>query len=125
MGTVLLWNFAHRKFFSGSGIPLGLGNNEPQKPLIGPGRVSEWLIKGRMPVAGKLQALVERHYGAFYRLKPEKTLKIGGKTFTITGVVDIQKGRQIASANFYLDINETRRLIKMESGRINQLFLRV
>ncbi len=125
MGTVLLWNFAPGKFFSVSGIPLGPGNNEPQKSLIGPGRVSEWLIKGRMPVAGKHEALVERHYGAFYHLKPGKTLEIGGETFTITGVVDIQKGSQIASANFYLDINETRRLVKMESGRVNQLFLRV
>lgn len=125
MGTVLLWNFAPRKFFSVSGIPLGPGNNEPQKSLIGPGRVSEWLIKGRMPVAGKHEALVERHYGAFYRLKPGKTLEIGGETFTITGVVDIQKGSQIASANFYLDINETRRLVKMESGQVNQLFRRV
>ena len=60
-----------------------------------------------MPVAGKHEALVERHFGAFFRLKPGKTLKIGGETFTITGVVDIQKGSQIASANFYLDINET------------------
>ena len=125
MGTVLLWNFAPRKFFSVSGIPLGPGNNEPQKSLIGPGRVSEWLIKGRMPVAGKHEALVERHYGAFYRLKPGKTLEIDGETFTITGVVDIQKGSQIASANFYLDINETRRLVKMESGQVNQLFRRV
>ena len=52
-------------------------------------------------------------------------MEIGGETFTITGVVDIQKGSQLASANFYLYINETRRLVKMESGRVNQLFLLV
>ena len=130
MGTVLLWNFAPGKFFSVSGIPLQSGienENESKNPqnLIGPARVKEWLIKGRMPKAGKYEALVERHYGAFYGLKPGKIINIGSTTFTIRGIVDIQQGSQIASANFFLDINEARRLVKMEEGHVNQLFLRV
>jgi ABC-type antimicrobial peptide transport system permease subunit len=130
MGTVLLWNFAPGKFFSVSGIPLksGIENGNETKiqvNLIGPARVKEWLIKGRMPKPGKYEALVERHYGAFYSLKPGKTINIGNTIFTISGIVDIQKGSQIASANFYLDINEARRLVKMEDGHVNQLFLRV
>ena len=65
MGTVLLWNLAPGKFFSVSGIPLKSGienENENPKNLIGPARVKEWLTKGRMPKAGKYEALVERHY---------------------------------------------------------------
>ena len=76
-----------------------------------------------MPKAGKYEALVEHHYGAFYGLKPRKIINIGSTTFTIRGIVDIQQGSQIASANFYLDINEARRLLKMEEGHVNQLFL--
>ena len=130
MGTVLLWNFSPGKFFSVSGIPLQSAienENETTNPenLIGPAIVKEWLIKGRMPKAGKYEALVERHYGAFYNLKPGKTIAIGSATFTITGIVDIQKGSQIASAKFFLDINEARQLVKMEDGHVNQLFLRV
>lgn len=120
LGSVLLWNFAPGKFFSVSGIPL-----DTEISAIGPGRVREWLIKGRMPQAGKHEVLVERHYGAFYRLKPGKTLEVGSETFTITGVVDIQKGSQVAAANFYLDIDEARELAGLEAGSINQLFLRV
>ncbi len=130
MGTVLLWNFSPGKFFSVSGIPLQSAienENETTNPenLIGPAIVKEWLIKGRMPKAGKYETLVERHYGAFYNLKPGKTIAIGSATFTITGIVDIQKGSQIASAKFFLDINEARQLVKMEDGHVNQLFLRV
>ena len=39
--------------------------------------------------------------------------------------MDIQQGSQIASANFYLDINEARRLVNMKDGHVNQLFMRV
>ena len=128
MGTVLLWNFTPGKFFSVSGIPLKSGienENENPKNLIGPARVKEWLIKGRMPKAGKNEALVERHYGAFYSLKPGKTINIASTIFTISGIVDIQQGSQIASANFYLDINEAWRLVNMKDGHVNQLFMRV
>ena len=60
MGTVLLWNIAPRNFFSVSGIPLqsGIENENESKNLenlIGPVRVKEWLIKGRMPKAGKYE----------------------------------------------------------------------
>jgi hypothetical protein len=73
LGTVLIWKFAPRKFFSVSGIPLqsGIENENESKNLenmIGPARFKEWLIKGRMPKAGKYEALVERYYGAFYGL---------------------------------------------------------
>lgn len=120
MGSVLLWHFAPGKFFSVSGVPLNA-----KTEAIGPGRVGEWLIKGRMPAEGAHEAVVERHYGAFYRLKPGTQIDIGSAQFTITGVVDIQQGSQIAASNFYIDINEARDLVDMEKGSVNQLFLRV
>jgi hypothetical protein len=95
LGKVLLSNFAPGKFFSVSGIPLQSGiENERKNPknLLGHARVKEWMIKGRMPKAGKYEALVERHYGAFYGLKPGKSINIGSTTFTIRGIVDIQQG---------------------------------
>ena len=60
LGTVLLWNLAPGKVFSVSGIPLqsGIENENESKNLenlIGPVRVKEWLIKGRMPKAGKYE----------------------------------------------------------------------
>ena len=69
--------------------------------------------------------MVERHYCTFYGLKPGKTINIGSTTFTISGIVDIQEGNQIVSANFYLNFNETQRQVRMNDGLVNQLFLRV
>lgn len=119
-GFVLLWNFGAGRFYSISGISL-----DPGAPALGPGRAREWLISGRLPAMGSPEILVERHYGAFYRLDPGRTVEIGGKTFTIVGVIDIKEGSQIASSNFYLDIDEARSLAKLPSGLVNQVFLKV
>jgi putative ABC transport system permease protein len=119
-GFVLLWNLGAGSFYSISGIPL-----EPGASALGPGRVREWLMNGRLPAAGAPEILVERHYGAFYRLDPGRSVEIGGKTFTIVGVIDIKEGSQIASSNFYMDIDEARSLAKLPTGLVNQVFLKV
>lgn len=119
-GFVLLWNLGAGRFYSMSGIPLAR-----DAPALGPGRAREWLINGRLPAPGAREMLVERHYGAFYRLKPGSAVDIGGTTFTVVGVVDIREGSQIASSNFYMDIDEARALAKLPSGLVNQVFLKV
>jgi putative ABC transport system permease protein len=102
-GFVLLWNFGAGRFYSISGIPM-----DPKAPALGPARVREWLIKGRLPASGSDEILVERHYGAFFRLDPGSTVDFGGKPFTVVGVVDIKEGSQIAASNFYMDIDQAR-----------------
>jgi putative ABC transport system permease protein len=119
-GFVLLWNLGAGRFYSISGIPLG-----EKAPALGPGRVREWLIGGRLPSAGKAELLVERHYGAFYRLQPGSSFDIAGKPFTIVGVVDIKEGSQIVASNFYMDIDESRVLAGLPEGLVNQVFLKV
>jgi len=119
-GFVLLWNLGSGRFYSISGIPLG-----ENAAALGPGRVREWLIKGRLPVAGKAEVLVERHYGAFYRLDPGSSFDIAGKPFAVVGVVDIKEGSQIVASNFYLDIDEARVLADLPKGLVNQVFLKV
>ena len=119
-GFVLLWNLGAGRFYSISGIPLA-----NDAPALGPGRVREWLYAGRLPVAGKSELLVERHYGAFYRLQPGSSFEIGGKPFSIVGVVEIKEGSQIAASNFYMDIDEARALANLPAGLVNQVFLKV
>lgn len=119
-GFVLLWNFGKGRFFSISGIALG-----PHTAPLGPGRVRDWLIQGRLPEPGTREVLVERHFGAFYRLKPGKTVEIGGESFTVTGVVDIQQGSQIVASNFYMDIDQARRLGRLPPHLVNQVFLKL
>ena len=119
-GFVLLWNLGGGRFYSISGIPL-----DANAPALGPGRAREWLIAGRLPAPGQAELLVERHYGAFYRLAPGSAFEISGKPFTIVGVVDIKEGSQIAASNFYMDIGEARALAALPAGLVNQVFLKV
>ncbi len=119
-GFVLLWNLGKGTFFSISGVPLG-----PDAPRLGPGKVPDWLIEGRIPVPGMPEVLVERHYGAFYRLKPGARVEIGGDSFTVVGVVDIKEGSQIVASNFYLDIGQARRIAGLPPHLVNQAFLKL
>ena len=119
-GFVLLWNLGKGSFVSISGIPL-----EPNAPALGPGKVRNWLFQGRFPAPGSHEVLVERHYGAFYRLTPGKTVNIGGETFTVVGVVDTKEGSQIVASNFYMDINEARKLAGLPPELVNQVFLKL
>jgi putative ABC transport system permease protein len=119
-GFVLLWNLGGGRFYSISGLPLG-----ENALALGPGRVREWLINGRLPSAGKAEILVERHYGAFYRLQPGSTFDIAGKPFVVVGVVEIKEGSQIVASNFYMGIDEARALAGLPEGLVNQVFLKV
>lgn len=119
-GFVLLWNFGAGRFYTLTGIPL-----VTDKAPLGPGRASEWLLKGRMPAPGAAEILVERHYGAFYRLDPGASVDIGDRKYTVVGIVDIKQGSQIASSNFYLDIDQARALAQLPADAVNQVFLKV
>ncbi len=119
-GFVLLWNLGKGSFISVTGIELA-----PNAPALGPGRVRDWLYQGRLPTPGTREILVERHYGAFYRLAPGSTVDIGGEQFIVVGVVDIEQGSQIVSSNFYMDINEARQLAGLPPSLVNQVFLKL
>lgn len=119
-GFVLLWNLGKGSFISISGIPL-----TPGAPALGPGKVRDWLYQGRLPTPGTREVLVERHYGAFYRLTPGSKIDFSGEQFTVVGVVDIEQGSQIVASNFYMDIDEARRLANLPPDLVNQVFLKV
>lgn len=119
-GFVLLWNFGVGRFFSISGIPL-----DKDAARLGPGLVVEWLFKGRLPKPGTKEVLVERHYGAFFKLDPGTSVDIGGAPFQVVGIVDLKQGSQIAASNFYMDVDVARDLIHAPPGLVNQAFLKV
>lgn len=119
-GFVLLWNLGAGRFFSISGLDFNAA-----APLLGPARAREWLFKGRLPAKGKREVLVERHYGAFYRYKPGRKIKLAGQTFTISGVVDIPGAGRITASNFYMDITQARQLANLPDDLVNQVFLKV
>jgi putative ABC transport system permease protein len=119
-GFVLLWNLGAGRFYSITGVPF-----DANAPALGPGRVREWLYQGRLPTKGATEILVERHYGAFYRLDLGRSVDIGGKTYMVVGIIETREGSQIASSNFYMDIDEARALASLPAGLVNQVFLKV
>ena len=94
-------------------------------PALGPGKIRNWLIAGRLPNPGTREVLVERHYGAFFQLNPGSSVGIGGEQYAVTGVVDIQEGSQIVASNFYMDIDVARRLADLPPDLVNQVFLKL
>lgn len=119
-GFVLLWNLGQGRFYSISGLDL-----DAKPPYLGPAKIRDWMFKGRMPKPGSHEVVVERHYGAFYRIKPGSTVTFDGQDFTVTGIVDIQGGGQFVASNFYMDINEARALADLPDDAVNQTFLKV
>ena len=55
-GYLLLWNLGKGRFISISGVSLN-----PDAPALGPGKIRNWLIAGRLPLSGAREVLVERH----------------------------------------------------------------
>ena len=45
--------------------------------------------------------------------------------YAVTGVVDILEGSQIVASNFYMDIDEARRLANLPANLVNQVFLKL
>ena len=119
-GFVLLWNMGKGRFISITGVPLAA-----DAPALGPGKIRNWLIQGRLPTPSTREVLVERHYGAFFRLAPGSSVEIGGQQYAVTGVVDILEGSQILASNFYMDIDEARRLGSLPANLVNQVFLKL
>lgn len=117
---VQLWNFGVGRFYTLGGIPL-----DPGSPAVGPGKVRDWVVSGRLPHAGGAEVMVERHYAAFYGLTPGTPLDLGGDSFTVVGIVDIKNGSQITASNIYLDIGIARRLGGLRDDEANQLFIKV
>ena len=117
---MLLWNLGKGRFISITGIPLAA-----DAPALGPGKVRNWLIRAGCRTPGTREVLVERHYGAFFRLAPGSSVDIGGEQFTVVGVVDIQEGSQIVASNFYMDIDEARQLANLPPNLVNQVFLKL
>ena len=119
-GFVLLWNLGRGRFYTISGLDLAAG-----PPYLGPAKIRDWMFKGRIARPASHEVVVERHYGAFYRIKPGARITFNGQEFTVTGVVDIQGGGQFVASNFYMDINEARALAGLPQDAVNQVFLKV
>jgi putative ABC transport system permease protein len=115
--ALLLWEFLPKGFRTVMGIDLF-------QPDLGPVRFDEWISQGRsLENAG--EALVEKHFANFSRLKIGDALEIGDKTFSVVGLLEIKEGVQISAANIYLSLPDAQTLLPAETKPVNIMYLRL
>ena len=115
--SLLLWEFGAGGFRTIMGVDLS-------QPSLGPIKVKEWLKEGRFP-RKEGEVVLEKHYAKFHRIKLGDKTRIGGRDFTVVGLLEIKEGSQIASANIYLPLAEARKLMGEEFNGVNVVYLRL
>ncbi len=115
--SLLLWEFDQGGFRTIMGVDLS-------QPSLGPVKVKEWLDEGRFP-RKEGEVVLEKHYAKFHRTKLGDTMKIGGRDFTVVGLLEIREGAQIASANIYLPLDDARKLLGKAPDSVNVVYLRL
>jgi ABC-type lipoprotein release transport system permease subunit len=115
--SLLLWEFDKSGFRSIMGV-------DASQPSLGPVRVKEWIKEGRFPQQ-QGEILIEKHYAKFIHKKVGDILEIGGKAYSVVGLLEIKEGAQIASANVYLPLVDAQSLMGEGPGGVNVIFVRL
>jgi len=115
--ALLLWEFDQGGFRTIMGVDLS-------RPSLGPVKVKEWLKDGRFP-RKQGEVVLEKHYAKFHHTKLGDGMRIGGRNFTVVGLLEIKEGSQIASANIYLPLADAQNLFDEASNAINVVYLRL
>jgi putative ABC transport system permease protein len=115
--SLLLWEFDQRGFRTIMGVDLS-------QPSLGPVKVKEWLQEGRFPQKDG-EVVLEKHYARFHHTKIGNKMRIGGRDFTVVGLLEIKEGSQIASANIYLPLADAQKLFGEASKAVNVVYLRL
>lgn len=115
--ALLLWEFAPKGFRTIMGVDVG-------QPSLGAVRVKEWLKEGRFPQNHDEIAL-EKHFAKFQTAAIGKQFQIGEKSFTVTGLVEINEGPQVAAANIYIPLDAARDLFKGKPDSVNLFYLKL
>jgi putative ABC transport system permease protein len=115
--SLLLWELDRGGFKTIMGVELS-------QPSLGPIKVKEWLKSGRFPQQ-EGEVVLEKHYAKFHHTGLGGTMAIGGRSFTVVGLLEIKEGAQIASANIYLPLADAQKLFSGEAKGINLVYLRL
>jgi len=118
-GALLLWDFGATNYQTVLGVDVN-------QQAVGPAKAREWVVTGRFLQANDTHmAVMDKHFAAFYSLKPGNEITISGETFQIVGIVEVQEGNQAAAANFYVPLADAQMLAHVSSDAINQIYVRV
>jgi len=102
--AVLMWVFDKDQFT----MVLGL---DPTNPL-GPGKLRNFVTKGRFLEGNAPQALVDVTYARDRHIDVGGMVTILGRAYPVVGLVDASRASKIAVANVYLPLSEAQSLAK-------------
>lgn len=112
-----LWEFAVGGFRSVMGVDLS-------HPGLGPVRFQEWIVRGR-PLERSGEILLERHFAKFQHVDAGGTMEIGGRTFSVAGLLEIREGAQVSAANAYMSLEDAQALLPGAGNPANIVYLRL
>lgn len=126
-GGLLLWDFGANSYQTLLGVNVTqIARTEPVEVGTGPTQAVDWIVNGRFFQQDETGVVVvDRHYAAFFGLGPGKTVEIGERPFTVTGIIEVPGSNQAAAANFYLPLADAQTLAGLSGDQINQIYVRV
>ncbi len=123
-GGLLLWDFGANSYQTVLGIDVT--DASAGSATVGPAQAADWIVNGRFFTADETDVIVvDRHYAAFFGLKPGEEIEVGRRPFTVIGIIEVPGGKQAAAANFYLPLADAQALAGLDGDQINQIYLRV
>ncbi len=87
-------------------------------------KVKEWLSSGRFPNR-EGEVVLEKHYAKFHHARVGDKFTIGGRAFSVVGLLEIKEGAQIASSNIYLSLQDAQKLLSADANGTNIVYLRL
>jgi len=117
-GALEIWDFGDSNYR----VVLGI---DPSQTLVGPlAGLKTGLLSGRLLEAGDGEvAVADRHFAAFYGLKPGDSIQLGGKAFRIVGIAEQKQSSQAGVANLYIPISVAEGLVGLRDGEVNQVYV--
>lgn len=115
---LLLWDFSANGYKTVLGV-------DTSREEVGLGGVGGSLVEGRYFEADEPGIVVDRHYAAFFGLRPGDTVEIEHRPFSVVGIVEASGANQAAAANLYVSLSVARSLAGMAADEVNQVYVTV
>jgi putative ABC transport system permease protein len=119
-GALEVWDFGAAQYQTVLGV-------DPAQDQMGPAHaLRQGLLAGRLFQADEQDVVVaDRHYAAFFSLKPGDRVTIGGRSFQVVGIAEQRGSSQAGVANLYVPLVEAQNLVGLKVSQVNQVYARV
>ena len=119
-GSLEVWDFGENSYR----VILGIDPSQDRVgPMVG---LKAGLISGRLLQAGDGDAVVaDRHFAAFFGIKPGDALRLGDRDFRVVGVAEQKQSSQAGVANLYVPLPAAEALAGVPEGAVNQVYARL